>query len=195
GINDANNVALFDVININNAFFYGDLSETVYMYLPDGYFDKNDNRQNLSISNEPVDKDLVLDKITEYQKLIGKLIYLTHTRPNIFYDVQHLSQFMHKPLKSHLKIALKVLRYFKGSPGKGVHIVRCPKVSLETFVDADWAKCLLTRKSITGFCLFLNGSLVSWKSKKQNTLSKYTAEAKYRAMASATSETVWVLKV
>ncbi|GJZ86700.1 hypothetical protein Tco_0658310 [Tanacetum coccineum] len=127
--------------------------------------------------------------------MVGKLIYLTHTRPNIFYDVHRLSQFMHKPLKAHLKIALKVLRYFKGSSGKGVHIVRCPKVSLETFVDADWAKCLLTRKSITGFCLFLNGSLVSWKSKKQNTFSKYSAEAKYRAMASATSETVWVLKV
>ncbi|GKE92752.1 hypothetical protein Tco_1573847 [Tanacetum coccineum] len=102
---------------------------------------------------------------------------------------------MHRPLRSHLKIALKVLRYLKGSPGKGVHIIRCPKVSLETFVDADWAKCLITRKSVTGFCLFLNGSLVSWKSKKQNTLSKSTAEAEYRAMASATSETIWVLKI
>ncbi|GJU59724.1 hypothetical protein Tco_1237490 [Tanacetum coccineum] len=91
---------------------------------------------------------------------------------------------MHRPLRSHLKIALKVLRYLKGSPGKGVHIIRCPKVSLETFVDADWAKCLITRKSVTGFCLFLNGSLVSWKSKKQNIISKSTAEAEYRAMAS-----------
>ncbi|GJW14107.1 hypothetical protein Tco_1379701 [Tanacetum coccineum] len=70
-------------------------------------------------------------------------------------------------LKSHLKIALKVLRYLKGSPRKGVHIVRCPKVSLETFVDADWAKCYVTRRSVTGFCLFLNGSLIFWKSKKQ----------------------------
>ncbi|GJV63536.1 ribonuclease H-like domain-containing protein [Tanacetum coccineum] len=61
-------------------------------------------------------------------------------------------------LKSHLKIALKVLRYLKGSPRKGVHIVRFPKVSLETFVDADWAKCYVTRRSVTGFCLFLNGT-------------------------------------
>ncbi|GJS89473.1 hypothetical protein Tco_0772109 [Tanacetum coccineum] len=99
---------------------------------------------------------------------------------------------MHKPLKSHLKIALKVLRYLKGSLGKGVHIVRCPKVSLETFVDADWAKCLVTRRSVTGFCLFLNGSLISWKSKKQNTFSKSTTKAEYRAMSLATSNTVWV---
>ncbi|GJS70170.1 ribonuclease H-like domain-containing protein [Tanacetum coccineum] len=151
--------------------------------------------QNLKISNEPTSSDPLIDKVTEYQKLIGKLIYLTYTRPDISYVVHYLSQFMHKPLESHLKISLKVLRYLKGSPGKGVHIVKCPKVSLETYVDADWAKCLVTRKSVTRYYLFLNGSLVSWKSRKHNTLSKSTTEAEYRAMTSATSETVWVLKV
>ncbi|GJS23700.1 ribonuclease H-like domain-containing protein [Tanacetum coccineum] len=123
--------------------------------------------QNLKVSGEPTINDPVIDKITEYQKLIGKLIYLTHTRPDISYAVHCLSQFMHRPLRSHLKIALKVLRYLKGSP----------------------------ENLYSGFCLFLNGSLVSWKSKKQNTLSKSTAEAEYRAMASATSETIWVLKI
>ncbi|GJX13713.1 ribonuclease H-like domain-containing protein, partial [Tanacetum coccineum] len=151
--------------------------------------------QNLTITNEPTEVDKVLDNITEYQKLIGKLIYLTHTRPDISYYVHCLSQFMHKPLRSHLKIALKVLRYLKGNPGRGVHIVKQPKTSLEAFVDADWAKCLVTKKSVTGFCVKLNGSLVSWKSKKQNTLSKSSAEAKYRAMAFITSEVTWILKV
>ncbi|GKB92470.1 ribonuclease H-like domain-containing protein [Tanacetum coccineum] len=102
-------------------------------------------KQNLKISNEPTASDPVIDRITEYQKLIRKLIYLAHTRPDISYDVQCLSQFMHKPLTSHLKIALKVLRYLKGSLGKGVHIVRCPKVSLETFVDGDWPSVLLLK--------------------------------------------------
>ncbi|GJS56707.1 hypothetical protein Tco_0651491 [Tanacetum coccineum] len=100
----------------------------------------------MSISNELNEKDHVLDKITEYQKLIGKLIHLTYTRPDISYAVHCLSQFMHTPLKSHLKISLKVLRYLKGSHGKGVHIVKCPKVSLETFVDADWANILCVIK-------------------------------------------------
>ncbi|GKD58354.1 hypothetical protein Tco_1295863 [Tanacetum coccineum] len=77
-----------------------------------------------------------------------------------------LSQFMHKPLRSHLRVALRVLRYLKGNPGKGVHIVKQSKASLEAFVDADWAKCLITRKFVTGFCIKLNGSLISWKSKK-----------------------------
>ncbi|GKC96439.1 hypothetical protein Tco_1161881, partial [Tanacetum coccineum] len=102
---------------------------------------------------------------------------------------------MHKPLRSHLKIALKVLRYLKGNPGKGIHIVKQPKASLEAFVDADWAKCLITRKSVTGFCIILNGSLIFWKSKKQSTLSKSSVEAKYKAMASVTSEITWILKI
>nr|GEU74783.1 ribonuclease H-like domain-containing protein [Tanacetum cinerariifolium] len=200
-------------LDINNAFLYGDLDETVYMDLPDGYFDKNDKRVcwlnkslyglkqaprqwNTKLTQAFVEHgDLVLDNITEYQKLIGKLIYLTHTKPDVSYVVHCLSQFILKPIRSHLKIALKVLRYLKGSLGKGIHIVKCPSVSFETFVDADWAKCLITRKSVTGFYLLLNGSLVSWKSKKQNTLSKSSAEAEYMAMASATSETVWVLKI
>ncbi|GJT84605.1 putative RNA-directed DNA polymerase [Tanacetum coccineum] len=151
--------------------------------------------QNLTITNEPSSTDPVLDNVTEYQKLIGKLIYLTHTRPDISYSVHCLSQFMHKPLKSHLKIALKVLRYLKSSLCIGIHIVKQPKFSLEAFVDADWAKCIITRKSVTGYCIKLNGSLVSWKSKKQNTLSKSTTEAEYRAMASVTSEIVWILKI
>ncbi|GJZ97961.1 ribonuclease H-like domain-containing protein [Tanacetum coccineum] len=151
--------------------------------------------QNSSISNEPTELDKVLDNVTEYHKLIRKLIYLTHTKPDISYSVHCLSQFMHKPLRSHLKIALKVLRYLKGNPGKGIHIVKQPKTSLEVFVDADWAKCVVTRKSVTGFCFKLNGSLVSWKSKKHNTLSKSSAEAEYRAMTSVTSEVTWILMI
>ncbi|GJT19242.1 ribonuclease H-like domain-containing protein [Tanacetum coccineum] len=145
--------------------------------------------QNLVISNESTSTTI------NRHNYSGKLIYLTHTRPDISYSVHCLSQFMHKPLKSHLKIALKVLRYLKNNPGMGIHIVKQPKASLEAFVDADWAKCIVTRKSVTGFCISLNGSLVSWKSKKQNTLSKSSAEAEYRAMASVTSEIVWILKI
>ncbi|GJV81030.1 ribonuclease H-like domain-containing protein [Tanacetum coccineum] len=149
----------------------------------------------LASSNEPTEVDKVLDNITEYQRLIGKLIYPTHTRPDIFYSVYCLSQCMHKPLRSHIKIALKVLRYLKNNPGKRVHIVRQPKASLEAFVDADYAKCLATKKSVTGFCVKLNGSLISWKSKKQHTLAKSSAEAEYRAMTSVTSEVTLILKI
>ncbi|GKA55531.1 ribonuclease H-like domain-containing protein [Tanacetum coccineum] len=136
-----------------------------------------------------------LDNVSEYQKLIGKSIYLTHTRPDIFYSVHCLSQFIHRTLRSHLKVALKVLRYLKGNLRKGIHIVKQPKASFEAFVDADWAKCIITRKFVTSFCIKLNGSLISWKIKKQNTLSKTSAEAEYRAMASVTFEITWILKI
>ncbi|GJV24560.1 hypothetical protein Tco_1377255, partial [Tanacetum coccineum] len=83
----------------------------------------------------------------------------------------------------------------KGSPGLGILVAKSSGMSLKAFSDADWAKCIVTRRSVTGYCVFLNGNLVSWKSKKQNTLSKSSAEAEYRALASVTSEVTWILKI
>ncbi|GKD83225.1 ribonuclease H-like domain-containing protein [Tanacetum coccineum] len=152
---------------------------------------------NISLTSEPSDTDSLLDNVTKYQKLIGKLIYLTTTRPDIAYTVSCLSQFMHNPLKSHLKTALKVIRYLKGSPGKGINVIKgsASSIDLKAYSDADWARCADTRRSITGYCVFMCGSLVSWKSKIQNTISKSSTEAEYRALASVTSKAIWILKI
>ncbi|GJT38378.1 putative RNA-directed DNA polymerase [Tanacetum coccineum] len=142
------------------------------------------------------DSDPYLDNITGYQQLLGKLIYLTHTRPDISYSVHCLAQHMHSPLKSHLNCALNVLRYLKNAPGKGIKYAHSKNDNtLVGFSDADWAKCIKTRKSVTGYYVFLNNCFISWKSKKLNTLSRSSTEAEYRSMASAACEIIWIQKL
>ncbi|GJW24922.1 ribonuclease H-like domain-containing protein [Tanacetum coccineum] len=90
------------------------------------------------------------------------------------------SQHMRRPLQSRFKAALRVLRYRKSSPGCGIQFYKKSDLKLKAYVDADWAKCPKTRKSVTGFCVFLGKFLVSWKSKKQATLSKSSYKVEYR---------------
>ncbi|XP_035838298.1 uncharacterized mitochondrial protein AtMg00810-like [Helianthus annuus] len=142
------------------------------------------------------DKDKkILENVTGFQKLIGKLIYLSLTPPDISYTVQYLSQYMHKPCQSHLDITLRLLRYLKKCPGKGVMFRKTGSFELSGYVDSDWAKCTKTRKSVTGFGVFLGDTLISWKSKKQGVVSRSTAEAEYMAMCSATCEVMWIKNV
>ncbi|GKB69729.1 hypothetical protein Tco_0931141, partial [Tanacetum coccineum] len=101
-----------------------------------------------------------------------------------------LSQAMHGPLKSDLKLAFIVLRYLKGAPGIGVMYKVSDGFELTAFVDSDWAKCNVIRRSVTGFAVFLGSCLVFWKSKKQSVLAKSSAEAEYRAMSNVACENI-----
>ncbi|GJW66053.1 ribonuclease H-like domain-containing protein [Tanacetum coccineum] len=148
--------------------------------------------ENTTLNHIESDDDKLLSDIGNYQKLIGKLIYLTNTRPDISYVVHCLSQFMHAPLEFHLDAALRVLRYLKGSPSSGIQINKNGNLKLRAYADSDWARCHATRKSVSGYCVFLGDSLVTWKSKKQSTLSRSSVEAEYRSMASATCEVIWL---
>ncbi|XP_022011633.1 uncharacterized mitochondrial protein AtMg00810-like [Helianthus annuus] len=151
--------------------------------------------QSHVISNKLSQNQTAVKDVTSFQKLIGKLIYLSITRPDISYAVQFLSQFMHSPKECHLQIALRLLKYLKQSPGKGILFKRENDFVLKGFVDSDWAKCLTSRKSVTGFSIFLGSSVVSWKSKKQSVVARSTAEAEYRAMCSACCEVMWILNL
>ncbi|GJW51845.1 retrovirus-related pol polyprotein from transposon TNT 1-94 [Tanacetum coccineum] len=100
-----------------------------------------------------------------YRRYIGKLIYLTSTRPDICYTVQLLSQFMQNPTSVHMQAV------------------------------NDWASCPMTRRSTTGYCILLGQSLVSWKSKKQGVVSRSSAGAEYRAMALTCCEVTWLVSL
>lgn len=139
-----------------------------------------------------LDQGDLLQEPSVYRRLIGRLLYLTISRPDITFTVHKLSQFVAHPRSSHLSAAHHLLRYLKGSPGQGIFLPSSSNFQLRAFTDSDWASCPDSRKSTTGFCIFLGDSLVSWKAKKQHMVSRSSAEAEYRAFATTTSELIWL---
>ncbi|XP_019199893.1 PREDICTED: uncharacterized protein LOC109193507 [Ipomoea nil] len=127
-----------------------------------------------------------------YRRLVGKLNYLTITRPDIAFPVSVVSQFMSAPTQTHWEAAVRIVKYLKGAPGKGILYADHGYIRVEAFSDVDWAGSPGDRKSMTGYCVFVGGNLVSWKSKKQNVVSRSSAESEYRAMAHVASEIVWI---
>jgi hypothetical protein len=98
---------------------------------------------------------------------------------------------MHSPRTPHLEAVNRILRFLKNNPGKGIWMKNNNSNDICGYSDADWAGSF-DRKSTTGFCTFVGGNLVTWKSKKQNVVARSSAEAEYRAMASTASELTWI---
>ncbi|KAL0449266.1 UNVERIFIED_CONTAM: Retrovirus-related Pol polyprotein from transposon RE2 [Sesamum latifolium] len=133
-----------------------------------------------------------LSDLEPYRRLVGRLLYLGFTRPDISFSVQQLSQFLQKPCTDHWNAALHVVQYLKGTSSTGIFFPTSNSFQLRAYCDADWASCLNSRKSVMGFCVFLGDALISWKTKKQATVSRSSAEAEYRSMGTTVCELQWI---
>jgi Reverse transcriptase (RNA-dependent DNA polymerase) len=148
--------------------------------------------QSVKLSNK---QDQIPTNKERYQKLVGKLIYLSHTRPDITYAVGIVSQYMHDPKEEHMDAVVRIIRYLKGTPGKGVTFGKNGHTNVEGYTDADWAGDVDDRKSRSGYFTFLGGNLVTWKSKKQNTVALSSAEAEFRGIRNGVQELMWLKKL
>ena len=107
------------------------------------------------------DKSNWLKDQGRYRRLVGRLIYLTMSRPYITYAVHVLSRFMHQPRKAHMEAAFRVVRYLKNAPGQGLFFSSNNDFRLRAYCDSDWAGCPFTKRSTTGYCVFFGPSLIS----------------------------------
>lgn len=130
-----------------------------------------------------------------YQRLVGKLIYLAHTRPDIGFPVSVVSQFMNNPSEEHMEAVFRILRYLKSDPGKGLFFRKMTRRSIEVFTDADWAGSVTDRRSTSGYCSFVWGNLVTWRSKKQSVVARSSVEAEFRALAHGICEGIWLKRL
>ncbi|XP_074377149.1 secreted RxLR effector protein 161-like [Apium graveolens] len=143
--------------------------------------------QNLKLKAN-IEKEL--KNVRTYRTLVGSLIYLTITRPDISFSVGVVSQFMQKPRKPHLDAANRILRYLKHTINYGLMYKEGADILLSGFTDADWAGDPSSRRSTSGYTFNLGSVAISWCSKKQATVAISSTEAEYNAATLASQECV-----
>ena len=131
----------------------------------------------------------------KYRSLIGCLLYLTATRPDILYATNLLSRFMHCLSELHMRAAKRILRYIKGTCSFGVKFMQCKTLKLHGFSDSDWGGFIDDMKSTSGFCFNLGSTIFSWSSKKQSIVAQSTAEAEFIAATAAVNQALWLQKL
>ncbi|KAF5479223.1 hypothetical protein F2P56_000066 [Juglans regia] len=150
-----------------------------------------DTPMELNVKLRKEEGDLLADPIL-YQKLAGSLVYLTITRLDISFVVQQVSQFLQTPRHLHLSAVRRIIRYVQGTSTRDLLFLVGNSPRLVAYSDANWAGCANTCRSITCWCVFLGDALISWKSKKQDRVSKSSTESEYRLKSLVCSKIIWL---
>ncbi|XP_021984935.1 uncharacterized mitochondrial protein AtMg00810-like [Helianthus annuus] len=132
------------------------------------------------------------DDSTLYRSLAGAFQYLTFTRPDICYAVQQVCMHMLAPKVDHWNALKRIIRYLQGTSSNGLTISASVDFYLRAYTDADWAGCLDTRRSTSGYCIYLGPNIISWSSKRQSVFSRSSAEVEYRGVENVVGEICWL---
>lgn len=143
---------------------------------------------NAETGTPPVDPTL-------YCRAVGKLIFLTHTRPDISHAIGIVSRFMQHPQQAHWDVVSHILRYISTTSDFGILYSRSGLPSLTGYTDADYLSCSSTRRSIGAYIFKLASGPISWSSKQQPTVSDSTIEAKYKALSEGAKEAVYIRRL
>ena len=127
-----------------------------------------------------------------YRSIVGALQYLTFTRPDIAHSVNVVCQYMTAPIDAHMFLVKRILRYLQGTLLCGLTYRSAPDIHISAYSDADWASDINTRRSVTGYVVFLGFNPVSWQSKKQSSVSRSSTEAEYKALANCAADVCWI---
>ncbi|XP_062104243.1 uncharacterized protein LOC133815415 [Humulus lupulus] len=155
---------------------------------------------NAKSMKTPMSTSIKMDKdesgkdvdITKYRGMIGSLLYLTASRPDILFSVGLCARYQSCPKESHLSVVKRIFRYLIGTMNLGLWYPKNSNFEIISYSDADFAGCKSDRKSTSGTCHFLGNSLVSWFSKKQNSVALSTTEAEYIAAGSCCAQILWM---
>jgi hypothetical protein len=127
-----------------------------------------------------------------YRSMIGSLLYLTASRPNIIFSVCMCARFQASPKEWHLMVVKRILRYLRQTPNLGLWYPKGAQFILIGYSDSDYAGCKIDRKSTSVTCQLLKRSLVSWSSKKENSVALSTVEAEYVSAGSYCTQLLWM---
>ena len=147
--------------------------------------------QNSKLTSDESGKSV---DITKYRGMIGSLLYLTSSRPDIMYSVCVCARFQANPKESHLNAVKRIFKYLSGTITLGLFYPITNTFDLVGYSDADYAGSQTDRKSTSGVCAYLGQSLVSWQSKKQTSVALSTAEGEYLAAGSCCSQILWMIQ-